>query len=190
MSSVRLSTFDNSWYHPGRSLIIQVLWFLAGAPVLSSRLIPFSGCRQFILRLFGSRIGKGVVLKPGIRVKYPWRLSIGDESWIGEDCWLESLGEISIGKDVCISQGAYLCTGNHDWSDVSFGLIVKGIVVRDGSWVGARCFIGPGVQICEGAIAAAGSIVTKDIPEYQIHGGNPARFVRHRTLSGPAAQSV
>ncbi|MGD0581153.1 MAG: putative colanic acid biosynthesis acetyltransferase, partial [Bryobacteraceae bacterium] len=91
-----------------------------------------------MLRLFGARIGQGVVIKPGTRVKFPWRLQIGEHSWIGESAWLDDLSEISIGSNCCVSQGAYLCTGNHDWSDPAFRLIVRPIVLCDGSWVGAH----------------------------------------------------
>ena len=161
---------------------MQALWFFLGAPMVRSSLLPSSSLRVWLVRRFGGQIGPGAVLKPGVRIKYPWHLSMGDHSWLGEDCWLDNLEQISIGNNVCISQGAYLCTGNHDWSDGSFGLIVKPITLRDGSWVGAKCIIGPGVEFGECAIAAAGSVVTKSIPEYEIHAGNPARFVRRRLL--------
>lgn len=134
------------------------------------------------MRLFGAKIGAGVVARHGIKVKYPWHLSIGNNCWIGEDCWFDNLAPISIGNDVCISQGVYFCTGNHDWSDPAFGLIVKEITLRDGTWVGAKCLIGPGVELGECAIAAAGSVVTKDIPPFEIHNGNPASFWRLRPL--------
>jgi len=181
-SPVQLSKFNNDWYSPGRSRIVQALWFFLGAPMVRSSLLPSSSLRVWLVRRFGGQIGPGAVLKPGVRIKYPWHLSMGDHSWLGEDCWLDNLEQISIGNNVCISQGAYLCTGNHDWSDGSFGLIVKPITLRDGSWVGAKCIIGPGVEFGECAIAAAGSVVTKSIPEYEIHAGNPARFVRRRLL--------
>src|SRR5580704_15466650 len=132
MSPVRLSTFDNRWYHPGRSRLVHALWFFVGAPMVCSTVIPFSSMRSCLLKLFGARIGAGVVLKPGIRIKFPWRLSIGNHSWIGEDCWLDNLEHISVGSNVCISQGAYLCSGNHDWSDASFGLITERITLQDG----------------------------------------------------------
>ena len=175
-----LSTFDNSWYQAGRSTMTQALWFFLGLPVLRSSVIPSSRIRVFLLRVFGARIGDGVVLKPGIRVKYPWLLSLGDRSWIGEDVWIDNLANVTIGSDVCISQGAYFCTGNHDWSDGAFGLIVKPIVLENGSWVGARSMICPGVTVHECGIAAAGSVVSKDVPAFEIHAGNPATLVRIR----------
>ena len=185
-SPVQLSKFNNDWYSPGRSRTVQALWFFLGAPVVRCSLMPSSALRAWLLRLFGARIGAGVVLKPGVRIKFPWRLSLGDHSWIGEDCWLDNLQQISIGSNVCVSQGAYLCTGNHDWADGSFGLIVKPITLGDGSWVGAKCVLGPGVELGQCAIAAAGSVVTKSIPEYEIHAGNPAGFVRRRLFEAAA----
>jgi len=179
---IDLSRFDNSWYSPGRNLVWRALWFFVGAPLLRSALIPFAGFRRWLLRLFGARIGANVMIKPGVRVKYPWLLSVGDHSWIGEDCWIDNLADVTIGSNVCISQGAYLCTGNHDWSDPAFGLIVRPIVICDGAWVCARATIAPGVTLHEGAVAAAGSVVTKDVPPYEIHAGNPAHFVRRRVV--------
>jgi len=186
---VELSEYDNSWYNPGRSLAAQTLWFLVGSPFLRCNLNPFSSLKVAILRLFGARIGKGVVLKPGLHVKYPWHLIIGDNCWIGEDAWLDNLGLISLGNNVCISQGAYLCTGNHDWRDPRFGLIVREISLLEGSWVGARSFIGPGVEIGRYSIASAATVVTRNIPDLEIHAGNPAAFVRRRDFASAPLQA-
>src|SRR5271165_4096318 len=182
MFQADLSSFDNSWYSPGRSTAVRALWFFIGAPIVRCQLLPSSSIRRFILRCFGAKVERGVVLKPGVRVKYPWRLVIGAHSWIGEDVWIDNLVEVKIGKNACLSQGAYLCSGNHDWSDQSFGLQVSPIVLEDGSWVGARALICPGVGIGRCGVAAAGSVVTKPIPAFEIHAGNPARFVRRRFL--------
>jgi putative colanic acid biosynthesis acetyltransferase WcaF len=177
---VDLSKFDNSWYRPGRSILVQAAWYFIGLPLLRSSLIPSSAFRVNLLRAFGATIGFGAIIKPGVRVKYPWLLGIGNQSWLGEDCWIDNLAPVRIGNNVCLSQGAYLCTGNHDWSDPAFGLIVKPITLRDGSWVGAKATICPGVELEENAIAAAGSVVHRTIPAGEIHGGNPAQFVRQR----------
>lgn len=117
-----------------------------------------------------------------MRVKYPWLLEIGDDTWIGEDVWLDNLALIRIGSNVCISQGAYLCTGNHDWTDPAFGLMVRPITISDGAWIGAKAILGPGVQVAEGAVAAAGSVVTGDLAAYTIHAGNPAVPVKTRKI--------
>jgi len=179
---VNLFGFRNAWYKPGRNKIVQTVWFLSGCPLLRSSLLPFSAPRRWLLRIFGARVGTGVVIKPGVRVKYPWRLTVSDYSWLGEDCWIDNLEHVSIGSNVCISQGAYLCTGNHDWSDPVFGLLVRPIHIEDGAWIGAKALISPGVSIGECAIATAGSVVTHDIPRYEIHGGNPASFVKRRSI--------
>jgi putative colanic acid biosynthesis acetyltransferase WcaF len=178
-----LSHFDNSWYHPGRSRAIQALWFFVGLPLLRSPWLPLSSVRASVLRLFGARVGKGAVIKPGVRVKYPWLLTVGDHVWIGEDAWIDNLAQVMIGNHVCISQGANLCTGNHDWSDPNFGLLIKPITLESGSWVGARAVIAPGVTLGQYAIATAGAVVYKSIPPNEIHSGNPATFQRYRVLS-------
>lgn len=182
MNPVRLRSFDNSWYQPGRSLLHQLAWFFVGLPLLRSGFIPFSSFRVVLLRLFGATVGSGVIIKPGVRVKYPWRLTVGDHCWLGEDCWIDNLADVRLGSNVCVSQGTYFCTGNHDWTDPSFGLLVKPIVLHDGSWAGAKAVLTPGVTLGECAIAAAGSVVTKDIPPYEIHAGNPAAFVKQRRV--------
>ena len=182
MNPVRLRSFDNSWYQPGRSLLYQLAWFFVGLPLLRSALLPSSSLRVKLLRFFGAEIGHGVVIKPGVRVKYPWRLSIGDDCWLGEDCWIDNLADVRLGNNVCVSQGAYFCTGNHDWTDPSFSLIVKPIVLQDGAWAGAKAVLAPGVTLGECAIASAGSVVTKDIPSFEIHGGNPAAFLKQRRV--------
>jgi putative colanic acid biosynthesis acetyltransferase WcaF len=182
MSDVRLRDYDNSWYDPGRSKIWQAAWFFVGSPILRLSVLPSSALRVWLLKLFGAQLGTNVVVKPGVQVKYPWHLRVGNDAWLGEGCWIDNLTTVRIGNDVCISQGAYLCTGNHNWSDPAFGLAVEPILVGNGSWVGAKVFISPGVVLGDGAVAAGGSVVTKNIPNYEIHAGNPATFVRHRRI--------
>jgi putative colanic acid biosynthesis acetyltransferase WcaF len=179
---VDLSKFENSWYTSGKSKGVDSLWYFLGLPLLRWTVIPFSSFRVRLLRLFGARIGRGVVIKPGVRVKYPWLLSIGDHSWLGEDVWIDNLGRVEIAESVCISQAAYLCTGNHNWSDPAFGLIVQPIVMRAGSWAGARTLICPGVEFGEGAVAAAGSVVVKSLLPWTIYAGNPASPMRSREI--------
>jgi len=179
---VHLNEFDCSWYQPGRNLLVRSLWFFLGLPVLRCALLPSSAARRALLRAFGARVGRNVVIKPGTRVKYPWRLIIGNDSWIGEDTWIDNLADVWIGDNVCISQAAYICTGNHDRTDPAFSLVVKPVTLRDGSWVGARVTICPGVEFGEGAIATAGSVVTRSLSPWEIHSGNPATFVKERIL--------
>jgi putative colanic acid biosynthesis acetyltransferase WcaF len=179
---VDLSRFENSWYRSGRSKAVEALWFFVGLPLLRFTLVPFSAFRILLLRLFGANIGAGVVIKPGVRVKYPWLLRVGDHSWVGEDAWIDNLAQVEIADNVCISQGAYLCTGNHNWSDPAFGLRVQPITLRAGSWVGARSVVCPGVEFGEGAIAAAGSVVMNSLEPWTIHAGNPATLRRIREI--------
>lgn len=182
---MNLAAYDNSWYHPGRPLWIQAAWFFLGLPLLRCQVIPSSSFRRILLRMFGAVVGSGVVIKPGVRVKYPWRLRVGDHAWIGEDVWLDNLGDIEIGSNVCISQGAYLCTGNHDWSDPAFGLRTGPICIADGAWIGAKAVICPDVCVGEGAVAAAGSVVTRSIGEREIWAGNPAARQSIRSAKHP-----
>jgi putative colanic acid biosynthesis acetyltransferase WcaF len=179
---VDLSTPDNSEYDKGRSIFTMALWHFVGSPIVRSNFLPVSGVKCLVLRLFGARIGRGVYAKPGLRVKFPWYLTVGDHCWLGEDAWIDNLAPVTIGSHVCISQGAYLCTGNHDWTAPNMKLFRRPIVLENGSWVGARSTICPGVTLHEGAIAAAGSVVTKDILPFQVCAGNPAVYVRSRKL--------
>lgn len=112
MSQVRLRSYDNSWYDPGRSSPWRAAWFLLGSPLFRSHLLPSSALRVTLLRLFGARIGQRVVIRHDVNVKYPWHLVVGDDCWIGERVWIDSLTTVRIGNDCCLSQGAYLCTGN------------------------------------------------------------------------------
>lgn len=179
---VNLSSFDNSWYNPGRGFLTRTLWHFVNALFLQNPLNPSSKLKIIVLRLFGAQIGEGVVLKPGINVKYPWNLEIDDYSWIGENAWLDSLAPIRIGSNSCISQGVYFCTGNHDWSDPAFGLIVRPITVEDGAWVGARATVLPGVTVASHSVIAAGSVITKGTEPYMIYAGNPAVKVKERKI--------
>jgi putative colanic acid biosynthesis acetyltransferase WcaF len=189
--TVDLSRFKNPDYDPGRPWLIRMVWFLVGLPLLRSAVVPSSGFRRWLLRLFGADIGKGAVIKPGFRVKYPWLLTAGDHCWFGEDAWIDNLAMITIGDHVCISQGAYLCTGNHDWADPAFRLIVQTIQIHSGAWVGARASLAPGTVVGEGAVVGFGAVASGSIPAYEIHGGNPAKFIRRRQIrSTDAANKV
>ena len=177
---VDLSAYDNAWYQPG-PFWKRALWLALGERLVRSWL-PFSGMRTRLLRLFGASVGTGVTIKPGVRVKYPWFLVVGDHTWIGEDCWIDNLTTVRIGSNVCLSQGAYLCTGNHDWTDPAFGLRVAPVLCMDGSWAGAKSVLGPGATLGVCAVAAAGAVVTGVVPDYEIYAGNPATFARRRVL--------
>lgn len=180
--TVDLSRFDNAWYQPGRGLLTRMAWHFANALVLQNALNPSSRLKVMVLRAFGARIGQGVNIKPGVNVKYPWHLAIGDHAWIGERVWLDSLAQISIGAHACLSQDVYLCTGNHDWSDPHFGLIVKPITVEDGAWIGARATLLSGVTIASHSVVTAGAVVSRGTEPYTIYAGNPAIAVKTRRV--------
>lgn len=152
--------------------------------------IPGSAHRQLLLRLFGARIGEGVCIKPAVRVTFPWRLSIGDHSWIGEDVWIDNLEHVEIGRNCCISQGAYLCTGSHDWSRQSFDLIVRPIVIGDCAWIAAKACVAPGVSCGIGAVLSLGSVATADLAPWNIYSGTPAVAVRTRHSTGADTKPV
>jgi putative colanic acid biosynthesis acetyltransferase WcaF len=181
-SPVDLSVPDNSEYDKGRAWPAIALWHFIGAPLVRCNWLPIASFKGALLRAFGARIGTGAYIKPGVKVKFPWYLSVGDHCWLGEDVWIDNLAPVTIGSHVCISQGAYLCTGNHDWSSPNMKLFRKPITLQDGSWVGARAIVGPGTVVGVGAIVTAGSVVTKNVPAGQIWTGNPARYTRDRIV--------
>ena len=186
MTPVDLSQYDNSWYQPGGSFVKRSLWFFLGAPLVRAAWIPSSTLRVKLLRLFGARIGAGVVIKPSVEIKYPWHLEIGDHVWVGEHVWIDNLTTVRIGSHCCLSQGAYFCTGNHDWTDPHFGLIVKPITLGNAAWAGAKSILTPGSVLGEGAIAAAGAVIVGSVPAYEIYAGNPAVFTKRRMIRGVA----
>ena len=179
---IDLSTPDNSEFVRGAPLWKEALWYFAGLPILRSPLITSSPLRCSLLRAFGAKIGKGVYIKPGLRVKFPWYLDVGDHTWLGEDAWIDNLAQVSIGPHCCVSQGAYFCTGNHDWTAPNMKLFRRPIRCERGSWIGAKAVLGPGVTIGAGSIVTAGAVVMKNIPEMEVHSGNPAQFTRKRKL--------
>lgn len=181
MSRVRLDRYDNSWYHPGGSVPKRALWMLIGQPLFASAWLPGS-LRLGLLRAFGAWVGEGVVVKPAVQVKYPWHLELGPHCWIGEHAWIDNLTTVRIGAHCCVSQGAYLCTGNHDWSEPGFGLIVAPIQLCEGAWAGAKSVLLPGTTLGSYAIAAAGSVVSGSVADFHIMAGNPARFVKLRQI--------
>ncbi len=188
---VQLRNYDNSWFSPGRSFVWRAAWLIFGLPLFRWSLLPSSSFRVALLRLFGARVGSGVVIHSEVVVKYPWHLQVGNDCWIGERAWIDCLTTVRLEDNVCISQGAYLCTGNHDWSDPAFGLVVKPIAMRQGSWAGAKSILLPGVTLGEAAVAGAGSVVSRSVPAYEIHTGNPATFARRRELMDvPHAHAV
>ena len=179
---VHLKDYDNSWYRPGRSLLWRAAWLFVGQPIFGCSLLPFSRLRVALLQLFGAKIGTGVVIHSGVQVKYPWHLIVGDHCWIGEHAWLDNLTTVHLGANVCVSQGAYLCTGNHDWKDPAFGLILGPVTLMNGSWAGAKSILLPNTCLEQNAIAAAGAVISGTVPQGAIYSGNPASLLRMRQI--------
>ena len=181
MTLVHLERYDNSWYKPGGSTLKRAVWMLIAQPVFGSGWLSYTQ-RARLLKLFGARVGDGVVIKPGVQVKYPWHLELGDHCWIGERVWIDNLTTVRIGTQCCVSQGAYLCTGNHDWSEPGFRLMIAPVQLCEGSWAGAKSVLTPGSVLGRYAVAAAGAVITGNVPDFQIYAGNPARFVKTRKI--------
>ena len=157
----------------------QLWWLFESLFVLPTPQYLFAW-RRFALILFGAKIGKHVLIRPGVRVTYPWNLTIGDYVWIGDKVTLYSVAEISIGSHSCISQESYLCAGTHDYREVSFPFVSAPIRIAEECWIAARVFIGPGVEVGHAAVIGAGSIVTTNVETETIVVGNPAKFVGKR----------
>jgi len=157
-----------------------MLWYFTNAVFFKSSLFPVSGLKVWLLRLFGAKIGKGVNIKPCVNIKYPWLLNIGDYSWIGEKVWIDNLAKVSIGAHCCISQGAMLLCGNHNYKTETFDLMTGEIKLEDGVWIGANATVCPGITCFSHAILAVGSVATKPLDAYVIYQGNPAVKVKDR----------
>ncbi len=180
--STDLSLYDNSWYKPG-SFIKRTVWHIVGSIVISSN-VPFPIFFKIaVLKLFGAKIGKGVMIKPQVTIKYPWFLTIGNYVWIGEMVWIDNLASVQIGNNVCISQGAMLLTGNHDYSKSTFDLKVQGIQLEDGVWIGAKSIVCPGVHAKSHAVLSVNSVMTKNMESYFVYQGNPAKEIRQRRIN-------
>jgi len=144
---------------PGnRALAWRIAWHLVSALVFQSALVLPSRCKAALLRAFGARIGHGLVIKPRVSIKYPWFLELGDHVWLGEGVWIDNHTTVEIGSDVCISQGAYLFTGNHDWNDPAFRFFCRPIAIQDGVWVAARAVICPGSLLARMSVVGAGVV--------------------------------
>jgi putative colanic acid biosynthesis acetyltransferase WcaF len=179
---MRLDRFDNSSFQRGRGRIVEALWHLVSLLFVRSGL-PGSKLRVWCLRGFGARLGPGVVIKPYLMVKFPWRLSIGAHSWIGEQVWIDNLDQVTIGAQCCISQGAYLGCGSHDWSTPSFDLITRPIVIEDEVWICARSSVGPGVHVGRGAVLGFASAATRDLAAWTCYSGLRQGAVKRKRLT-------
>ena len=172
---VDLRQYDQSQFDRGRPSWFVLLWWLVQAIAFPLSLHNFNGFRCWLLRRFGAKIGRGVLVRPTARFTYPWKVEIGDYSWIGDDVVFYSLDRICIGTQCVISQKTYLCTGSHDIQDPAFGLKTAPITIGNGVWVATDCFVGLGVTIGANAVVGARSSVFSDLPAARVCLGTPCR---------------
>jgi putative colanic acid biosynthesis acetyltransferase WcaF len=181
-NGVRLDTYDQSWFDRGRSGLAVLVWDIAWLLLLRPCPQPFYGWKRFVWRCFGAKIGRSVLIRSTVRCNYPWKVSIGDHSWIGEEAWLYALDYIEIGSHVVVSQKAYLCTGSHDITDPHFGLKTAPIRIHDGAWIALGATVMPGVTIGAGAVVGAYGLQTKDAKDWTIYKGSPTKECGTRSL--------
>lgn len=162
-------------------LVVQLWWVVQSTLFACSPQFAYKW-RNFLLRIFGSKIGKGVIIRPTVRITYPWKLIIKDYAWVGDNTELYTLGNITIGKNACISQRCYLCTGSHDHKSPAFNIYAEDIVIEDEVWVATDVFIAPGVTIGRGALIGSRSSVFENMPEGMICVGYPAKSVKSRIV--------
>lgn len=170
---VDLSQYDQSGFDRGRPGWFVILWWFVQAVTFPLTLHPASGIRCWILRRFGATIGQNVVIRPTARFTFPWKVTIGDHCWIGDDVVFYSLDQITLGDHCVVSQKSYLCTGSHDIADPAFGLKTAPINLQDGTWVATDCFLAPGVEVGMNSVVGARSSVFKSLPAGYVCLGTP-----------------
>lgn len=176
-----LSSYNNSWFNPGNRLKI-LIWYFVNTLFFINPFNPISSLKVYLLRIFGAKIGKGVHIKPGVNIKYPWLLKIGNHVWIGENVWIDNLAKVTIGDNVCISQGAMLLCGNHNYKKITFDLMVNEIKLEEGVWIGAKSIVCSGVTCKSHAVLSVGSVANINLDTYAIYQGNPAKKIRNRLI--------
>ena len=181
MRTTDLSTFNNEWFKPGPRLR-RFAWYFTNIIFFKSSIFPVYSIKRGLLRVFGASISRGVLVKPCVNIKYPWLLTVGENTWIGENVWIDNLAEVKIGANVCLSQGAFLLTGNHNYQLPSFDLMVKGIVLEDGVWIGAGSIVCPGITCHSHSVLSVASVATSNLEPYSIYRGNPAEKIKTREI--------
>ncbi len=182
MVKIDLSSFNNNWYRPGTRLKI-LLWYIANHIFFNTYISTPNRLKYLILKAFGAVVSRNVVIKPNVNIKYPWLLTIGENAWIGENVWIDNLAQVTISSNVCVSQGAMLLCGNHNYKKSAFDLMVGEIILEDGVWIGAKSVVCPGVTCKSHSILTVGSIATKDLEAYSIYQGNPAVKIKDRIIT-------
>jgi putative colanic acid biosynthesis acetyltransferase WcaF len=189
-----LTQFESRDGARGRPSWYVQLWWIFDAVFVRPTPQFLYRWRRAALRLFGAQIGEGVLIRPGVRVTYPWKLVVGDHCWIGDNVSLYTIAEITLGDHTVVSQEAYLCAGTHDARDITFPVLQGPIIIESECWIAARAFIGPGVRVGRGAVVGACSVVHSDVAPATIVAGFPARAIQKRRIRthvdgarGPAA---
>jgi putative colanic acid biosynthesis acetyltransferase WcaF len=177
-----LGMYENHNYKGG-PLWRRLCWYVASRLFLKTSILYPYGFKVWMLRLFGAKIGKNVVIKPGVHIKYPWLLEMGNFVWLGENVWIDNLAKVSIASHVCVSQGAMLLTGNHNYKKSSFDLILGPITLEEGVWIGAQTVVCPGVTCKSHSVLAVGSVANKDLLPNTIYQGNPAVAQKGRFIT-------
>lgn len=191
-----LRQYDQSHYNRGRPGWFVMLWWLVQAIVFPLTPHSLHSLRIGLLKLFGADIGHGVVIRPGARFFYPWNVSIGNHSWIGDEVTFYSWEQITVGCHAVVSQKSYLCTGSHDMTDPTFKLQTAPITIGNGAWIATDCFIAPGVIIGANTVIGARSSVFKDMPAQHVCLGSPCqpkyprRMQAHHKTSATHADSL
>ena len=158
-----LAGFQGHGYDKGRPRAVQAAWFAVQNLIFWKWWLPAS-VRPKLLRAFGAQVGDNVFIRHRVRVLWPWKLTVGDNTWIGEDAWILNLEPVTIGHDVCVSQGVFLCTGSHDMSSPTFEYDNGPIAIADEAWLGAQAMILRGVTVGKGSVVAARCKVSADVP--------------------------
>jgi len=180
MTQTELSQYNNAWYNPGAGMLKRLAWYYVNTIFFNSSLFPVNLLKISLLKLFGAKVGQGVVIKPSVNIKYPWFLQIGDHTWIGEGVWIDNLDWVKIGNNCCLSQGAMLLTGNHNYKVATFDLMVSTIILEDGVWIGAKSIVCPNLTCYSHAVLQAGSVATQNLTANKIYAGNPAQMIKDR----------
>jgi putative colanic acid biosynthesis acetyltransferase WcaF len=158
VTEIDLGAYQRPVIAGNRNRAWRIAWQICSALLFQSALILPSLWKAALLRLFGARVGRGLVVRPRVTVKYPWFLELGDHVWLGEQVWIDNHCPVTVGASVCISQGAYLFTGNHDYDDPGFRFFCKPVTIEDGVWVGAKAIIGPGSLLERTSVIGAGVV--------------------------------
>ena len=174
---IDLSKYTNKNTHKIKRFLWEIVWTLLFRPTPRWCLNYW---RCSLLRLFGAKIGRCVRIQGSTKIWQPWKLIIDDNSWIDGGVSLYSVNDIIIGKNVVISESAFICTASHDIHSPVFELVSKPIFIQDYAWICAKSTVLMGVTIGVGSVVAACAVATKNTEPWTVVGGNPAKEIGKR----------